>query len=61
MRNRTGPSADPVIQEYRRRLDMTLVRKSLRLTVKDRFERLEQMALLQDELRRAVGGVRNQK
>jgi hypothetical protein len=40
---------EEVIAEYRKHLDLTLIRQSLRLTPQQRLERLMAMARLKDE------------
>lgn len=44
---------EEVIAEYRKHLDLTLIRQSLRLTPQQRLERLMAMARLKDEADRA--------
>jgi hypothetical protein len=44
---------DPVIEAYKRGIDRTLVRESLRLSVEQRFERLTALQRFVEELRRA--------
>jgi hypothetical protein len=43
----------PVIEEYQKRLDPTLIDQSLRMTPHERLDRLVAMAKLKDELERA--------
>ena len=45
--------ADAVIAEYRRHLDLSLVRRNLRLTPQERFEQLMELQRFARELRRA--------
>jgi hypothetical protein len=52
-RERAGPAADPVVAAYRRHLDLTLIRKNLRLTHQERFEQLMELQRLARELERA--------
>jgi hypothetical protein len=42
---------DEAIREYKRRLDRTMILRSLRMSVEERIQRLEQMAILREELR----------
>ena len=44
---------DPVIEAYKRDIDMTLLRENLKLTVSERFAKHLQFQRLADELRRA--------
>lgn len=44
---------DPVIEAYKRNVDRTLVRESLRLSVQDRFDRLMALQAFAAELRAA--------
>ncbi len=44
---------DPVIEAYKRDIDRTLLRENLKLTVEQRFEKLEQLQRFAEELRRA--------
>jgi len=44
---------DPVIEAYKRDIDMTLLRENLKLTVSERFAKHMQFQRLADELRRA--------
>jgi hypothetical protein len=45
---------DELIQEYKKHIDQTLIRRSLRMTLEERVQRLEQMARMRDELRRGI-------
>lgn len=45
--------SDPVIEAYKKDIDRTLIRENLKLTVEQRFEKLMQLQLLAEELRRA--------
>ncbi len=51
MRNLAGE--DPVIEAYKRDVDRTLVRESLRRSVEERLEALIQLQRFADELREA--------
>ena len=44
---------DPVIEEYKKGIDRTLIRANLKLTVTERLEQLRQMAELHEEFRRS--------
>jgi hypothetical protein len=44
---------DEIIEYYKKSLDRSLIAESLKLTPEQRMERLEQMALLVDEIRKA--------
>ena len=44
---------DPVIEEYKKSIDRTLIRANLKLTVTERLEQLRKMAELHEEFRRA--------
>lgn len=44
---------DPVIEEYKKQIDRTLIRENLRLTVEERFEKLMRMQQFAQELRQA--------
>jgi hypothetical protein len=49
-----GPDAvDPVIEEYKKDVDITLIDKNLRLSVEERFRQLMEMQRFFAELRRA--------
>lgn len=45
---------DEVIQEYKKHIDRTLIRRSLRMTPEERVQRLQQMAKVREELRRGL-------
>ena len=44
---------DPVIEAYKKDVDRTLLRENLRLSVDERFRKLEEMRRLAGELQRA--------
>jgi hypothetical protein len=44
---------DPVIEIYKRDVDLTLILENLRLTVEERFEKLMRLQQFAEELRRA--------
>lgn len=49
-----GPlERDPVIEAYKRDLDRSLIRENLKLTVDQRFRKLQQLQRFAAELRRA--------
>ncbi|MGE0491938.1 MAG: hypothetical protein AB7S38_22185 [Vulcanimicrobiota bacterium] len=48
-----GLEPDPVIEFYKRDVDITLVRESLKLTVQERVDRLIALQLAAEEFRRA--------
>ena len=47
------PDLDPVIEEYKKSIDRTLIRENLHLTVEQRFEKLMELQRFAEELRRA--------
>ena len=44
---------DPVIEAFKKDVDVTLIRENLRLTVDQRFQQLMKMQQFAEELRRA--------
>ena len=44
---------DPVIEAYKKDIDVTLIRENLRLTVDQRFQQLMKLQQFAEELRRA--------
>ena len=44
---------DPVIEAYKKDVDVTLIRENLRLTVDQRFQQLMKLQQFAEELRRA--------
>jgi len=53
-RGETTPAEkDAVIEVYKRDIDRTLLRENLRLTVEERFRKLQQLQRFAAELRRA--------
>lgn len=46
-------SIDEIIEEYKKNVDMTLIRENLKLTVQQRFESLMNLQTFAEELRRA--------
>lgn len=54
MKKRAFPlPPDPVIEEYKKHVDRTLIRENLKLTVQQRFERLMELQRFAEELPRA--------
>ena len=51
---------DPVVEAYKKDIDVTLIRENLRLTVDQRFQQLMKMQLFAEELRRAGRKARSQ-
>jgi hypothetical protein len=45
---------DPVIEEYKKHVDRTLIRENLRLTVDERLQKLESLLKDAEEMRRAM-------
>lgn len=52
---------DPVIEEYKKHIDVTLIRENLRLTVGQRFQQLMKLQQFAEDLRRAGRKARLQK
>ena len=48
-----GKDLDPVIEAYKKGVDVTLIRENLRLTVDQRFQQLMQLQQFGEDLRRA--------
>ena len=48
-----GTDLDPVIEAYKKGVDVTLIRENLRLTVDQRFQQLMKLQEFAEELRRA--------
>jgi hypothetical protein len=48
-----GKDVDPVIEAYRKDVDVTLIRENLRLTVDQRFQQLMKLQQFAEDLRRA--------
>ena len=54
MRDNNPPiEPDPVIEVYKKNVDITLIRENLKLSVEDRLRKLMRMQKMIDELRRA--------
>jgi len=52
---------DPVVEAYKKDLDLTLLRENLKLTVTERFEQAMELARFAHELRRAGRQARKSK
>ena len=63
MSEQTKPEkdVDPVIEAYKKGIDVTLIRENLRLTVDQRFQQLMRMQEFAEELQRAGRKARSQK
>ena len=48
-----GKDLDPVIEAYKKDVDVTLIRENLRLTVDQRFQQLMKLQEFAEDLRRA--------
>ena len=48
-----GKGLDPVIEAYKKDVDVTLIRENLRLTVDQRFQQLMRLQQFAEDLRRA--------
>jgi hypothetical protein len=53
-----GPEMDPVVEAYKKDVDLSLIRKNLKLSVEQRFVQAMELARFADELRRAGKHVR---
>ena len=51
--DRVQADLDPVIEAYKKDIDVTLIRENLRLTVDQRFQQLMKLQQFADDLRRA--------
>ena len=58
---KTEKDLDPVIEAYKKGIDVTLIRENLRLTVDQRFQQLMRMQEFAEELQRAGRKARSQK
>jgi hypothetical protein len=56
-----GKDHDPVIEAYKKGIDVTLIRENLRLTVDQRIQQLMRMQEFAEELQRAGRKARSQK
>jgi hypothetical protein len=56
-----GKDLDPVIEAYKKGIDITLIRENLRLTVDQRIQQLMTMQEFAEELQRAGRKARSQK
>ena len=54
MKNLPPLVPDPVIEAYKKDVDVTLLREGLRQSVEERFASLQEMAKFRDEMRRAM-------
>ena len=63
MSGQTKPERDldPVIEAYKKGIDVTLIRENLRLTVDQRFQQLMRMQEFAEELQRAGRKARTPK
>jgi hypothetical protein len=52
---------DPVIEAYKKDVDLTLIRENLRLTVDERFKQLMELQRFAEELQRAGRKARDHK
>jgi hypothetical protein len=52
---------DPVIEAYKKDVDVTLIRENLRLTVDQRFQQLMKLQQFAEELQRAGRKARSQE
>ena len=48
-----GKDLDPVIEAYKKDVDVTLIRENLRLTVDQRFQQLMKLQQFAEDIRRA--------
>lgn len=56
-----GSDLDPVIEAYKKHIDVTLIRENLRLTVDQRFQQLMKLQQFAEDLRRGGRKARSQK
>lgn len=56
-----GKDLDPVIEAYKKGVDLTLIRENLRLTVDQRIQQLMRMQEFAEELQRAGRKARSQQ
>ena len=56
-----GRDLDPLIEAYKKDIDITLIRENLRLTVDQRFQQLMKLQQFAEDLRRAGRKARSQK
>ena len=59
--SKRGRDLDPLIEAYRKDIDVTLIRENLRLTVDQRFQQLMKLQQFAEDLRRAGRKARSQK
>ena len=55
-----GKDLDPLIEAYKKDIDVTLIRENLRLTVDQRFDQLMRLQEFAEELQRAGRKARSQ-
>ena len=60
-KTRDAKDVDPVIEAYKKDVDVTLIRENLRLTVDQRFQQLMNLQQFAEDLRRAGRKARLQK
>ena len=60
MKQSDEQSLDPVIEAYKKDVDITLIRENLRLTVDQRFQQLMKLQEFAEELQRAGRKARSQ-
>jgi hypothetical protein len=51
--NQSQPVLDPIIEVYKKDIDLTLIRENLRLTVDQRFQQLMKLQRFAEELQKA--------
>ena len=56
-----GRYVDPVVEAYKKDIDVTLIRENLRLTVDQRFQQLMKLQQFAEDLRRAGRKARSQE
>lgn len=61
MQRPAGDDLDPVVEAYKKDVDRTLIRESLKLTIEERFLRLMKLQELAQELQRAGRAVRRDR
>ena len=59
--NSSKTDLDPVIEAYKKDIDVTLIRENLRLTVDQRFQQLMKLQRFAEELREAGQRARQQQ
>ncbi len=56
-----NPDFDPVVAEYKKHIDRTLIRENLKLTVEQRFLKAMELQRFAEELKRAGREARKSK